>query len=141
MYLLTTRARYKINKVIFKKSFSSFKTFKSFLFCQKSWNLHLRKGLNFVFWRFFKLQSFQKPLLLSEEVFEFHEANGLQNQYSLLFLAFRASWLSKTVILSKDIFDENLNLQVFQSSQVFKIPYSFKRCLWASFSSYGRLTK
>jgi len=25
----------------------------------------------------------------------FHEASGLQNQYSLLFLAFRASWLSK----------------------------------------------
>ena len=137
MYLLTTRARYKINKVIFLKSFSTFKTFKSFLFCQKSSNLLLRKGLNFVFWRFFKLQSFQKPLLLSEEVFEFHEANGLQNQYSLLFLAFRASWLSKAVTMSK----ENLNLEVFQSSRAFKIPYSFKRYLWDSFSSYGRLTK
>ena len=42
----------------------------------------------------------------------FHEASGLQNQYSLLFLAFRASWLSKAVIMSK----ENLNLEVFQSS-------------------------
>ena len=62
VYVLTTRARYKM--------FSTFKTFKSFLFCQKSSNLHLRKGLNFVFWRFFKLQSFQKPSLLSEDVFE-----------------------------------------------------------------------
>ena len=43
----------------------------------------------------------------------FHEASGLQNQYSLLFLAFRASWLSKAVIMSK----ENLNLKVFQSSR------------------------
>ena len=71
----------------------------------------------------------------------FHEANGLQNQESLLFLTFRASWLSKVPILSKDIFDESLNLQVFQSSRAFKIPNSFKRCLWVSFSSYGRLTK
>ena len=71
----------------------------------------------------------------------FHEGNGLQNQESLLFLTFRASWLSKVPILSKDIFDESLNLQVFQSSRAFKIPNSFKRCLWASFSSYGRLTK
>ena len=33
----------------------------------------------------------------------FHEASGLQNQYSFLFLAFRASWLSKAVICQKKI--------------------------------------
>ena len=69
----------------------------------------------------------------------FHEANGNKTNKICCILSFRASWLSKVSIFSKHIFDESLNLQVFQSSRTFKIPYSFKRCLPLIFHHTGGL--